>query len=127
MTYKLFFLFSFFLFPILIFAQSGIKPITPGELSIGLVIYNITNWLLGLIVALSLLLVVYAAFLILLGGAEPGNISKAKSILIWAAVALALGLGARIIISLTLYFTGLAPRGASIFDLIFGLLSGTDK
>ncbi|OGZ02237.1 MAG: hypothetical protein A2430_02300 [Candidatus Liptonbacteria bacterium RIFOXYC1_FULL_36_8] len=76
-------------------AESGITGEAPKTLNIGTTISNVTNWLLGLLIAIALLFVVYAAFLYLLGGADSGNIDKAKSILISAAVAIAIGLGAK--------------------------------
>ena len=74
---------------------SGITSETPGTLDIGDTISKVTNWLLGLLIALSLLFVVYAAFLYLLGGQDEANIGKAKNIIIYAAIAIVIGLGAK--------------------------------
>lgn len=82
------------LLPLLVFAQSGITPTEPlaGNVNIQTIINTVSNWALGLLIALATLFVIYAAYLYLTSSGNEDDIGKAKNTLIYAVVAIAVGL-----------------------------------
>ncbi len=59
---------------------------------LGRILNNLINWALGALIAISVAFVIYAAFLYLTGADNEENIKKARKILIYVAVAVAVGL-----------------------------------
>lgn len=84
------------LLPILAFAQVGITPVTPTEnINVADLINSISGWALGLLIALAGLFVIYAAYLYLTAAGDEEKVKQAKNVLIYAAVAIAVGLLSR--------------------------------
>src|SRR3989338_9002066 len=85
------------LLPLLVFAQGGISPVEPlaGNVNIQTIINTVSNWALGLLIALATLFVIYAAYLYLQSSGDEEDIGKAKNTLIYAVVAIVVGLLAK--------------------------------
>lgn len=84
------------LLPILAFAQvggvTGVPPIEGSQVNLQTILNNIGNWALGLLVALATLFIIYAAYLYLTAAGDEEQFTKAKNVLIYAAVAIGVGL-----------------------------------
>ena len=85
------------LLSLLVFAQGGISPVEPlaGNVNIQTIINTVSNWALGLLIALATLFVIYAAYLYLQSSGNEEDIGKAKNTLIYAVVAIVVGLLAK--------------------------------
>lgn len=59
---------------------------------IGVILNRLITWALGLLIAIAVVFVIYAAFLFLTGADNEENLKKAKKILIYTAIAVAVGL-----------------------------------
>lgn len=64
------------------------------------ILNTLTNWLLTGLIVLAGLFVVYAAYNYLTSGGDAEKIGKAKDTLIYAAVAVAIGLLAKVIVGI---------------------------
>ena len=60
----------------------------------------IGGWLFGLLTALAVIFILFAAYLYLTAGGDDEKIKKAKSMIIYALVAVAIGLLARALVGL---------------------------
>lgn len=60
-------------------------------------IYNATDWIFYVLLVVTAIVLLIAGFLFFLSGGDPGKVSKAKSLIIYCAIGLALALMARII------------------------------
>jgi|SRR3989344_3759495 len=88
------------LLPLMAMAQGGIstqQPLEPGT-NIQNILDRIGNWALGLLLALATLFIIYAAYIYLTAAGDPEKVGSAKNILIYAAVAIAIGLLSRAIV-----------------------------
>ncbi|PIP30190.1 hypothetical protein COX26_00085 [Candidatus Jorgensenbacteria bacterium CG23_combo_of_CG06-09_8_20_14_all_54_14] len=86
--------------PLLAGAQPVLgQPIT-GYSSIITWITTAGNWFFGILVALAVIFILYAAFLYLTSGGDEEKVKKAKSYLVYAIIAVAIGLLARGIVYL---------------------------
>lgn len=91
---KKFLINSVLLFPTVALAQGQ----APAGLLI--VVNRLTNFAIGIILAISVLFIIYAAFLYLTVGTNPDNVGKAKDTILYAIVGIAVALGARIIVEI---------------------------
>ena len=89
--------------PLVGFAQvGGVTPVLPlGEqTNIITIIDRISQWALGLLLVLAAILIIYAAYLYLTAAGNEENVGKAKNVIIYAAVAIGVGLLSRVIVFL---------------------------
>jgi len=77
---------------------------TQATIDVGGIISRSANWLLGLMLALSVIMAIYAAFLFLTKSGDSKETERAKKILFYTAIALAIGLGAQTVSSLVQFF-----------------------
>ena len=69
---------------------------TPSALSrAGAILNRLVNWGLGLLISISVAFVIYAAYLFLASGGSEEDVKKARKILVYVAVAVAVGLFAK--------------------------------
>lgn len=61
---------------------------------------KIGSWMLGILLVLGVIFVIYAAFLYLTSGGDEGKVGKAKSYIIYAIIAIIVGVLAKTIIGL---------------------------
>lgn len=75
-------------------------PLTPGPYTQKLVdlIDKTGLWIVGLMLSVSVILMIYAAYLYLFSGMEPGNLKLAKSIITYIIIALVVALLSRLIL-----------------------------
>jgi hypothetical protein len=69
-------------------------------------ITTIANWLFGILLAIAVIFILYSAFLYLTSGGDEEKVGKAKSYLVYAIIAVAIGLLARGIVALVQTFFG---------------------
>ena len=88
--------------PLAGFAQGGITPVNPlGEqTNIITIIDRVSQWALGLLLVLAAVFIIYAAYLYLTAAGNEENVGKAKNVIIYAAIAIAVGLLSRVIVFL---------------------------
>ncbi|MDO8466986.1 MAG: hypothetical protein Q7S83_02485 [bacterium] len=88
--------------PLMAFADiSGIPTgIKAGTTNLGKLISDVSGWATGLLIALSVLFVIYAAFLYLTAGGDPKNVENAKNIIIYAVIAIVIALMANLVASI---------------------------
>lgn len=67
---------------------------------------TLANWLFGLVLALAVIFILYAAFMYLTSGGDEEKVKKAKQFLVYAIIAIAIGLLARGIVALVQTFFG---------------------
>ena len=92
--------------PVLVMAQS--LPTLPTSQTTGITDYasviklikNITSWLFGILLVAAVLFLIYAAFLYLTSGGDEEKTKKAKSYVIYAIIAVAIGILAYSIVAL---------------------------
>ena len=89
--------------PLLAFAQYQV----PGELR--RLVDTLTNYAIGIIIVIAVLFVVYAAFLFLTSQGDSAKTGTARSILIYAFVAIGVALLARVLVRIA--FEVFAPFG----------------
>ena len=88
------------LFPAVVFAQET-PPITPPTIlqngigGVGTTLYLIFQWMFYFLVVLTVIFVVYAAFKYLFAAGDPAKVQAAGHMLIYACVAMAVGLIAK--------------------------------
>ena len=68
--------------------------------SIGTVINNITAWSAGLLAAIAVLFVIYAAYLYLTSGGDPQKVTDASKYILYAVIATIIALSAAGIMAL---------------------------
>ena len=96
---------SLFLLPVIAlgvtdpFAQSSDPPPLPERVTtyggvIGLM-STIGNWMFGILLALAVIFLVYAAFLFLTSQGDPGKTASARNIIIYAVVAIVVAILAK--------------------------------
>lgn len=61
---------------------------------------KVGSWMLGILLVLGVIFVIYAAFLYLTSGGDEGKVGKAKSFIIYAIIAIIVGVLAKTIIGL---------------------------
>src|SRR3972149_177177 len=76
---------------------SGVPSQSPAKIDLGQLISTVSAWATGLLIALSVLFVIYAAFLYLTAGGDPKNVENAKNIIIYAVVAIVIALKANVV------------------------------
>ncbi len=82
--------------PTIIFAATFVRPL--GNVSIGNIIVNIINWLLGLAVLLAMLALVIGGIRLIFGGFDnEAEAARAKKIIFWSLAGLAV-----VVLSLTI-------------------------
>lgn len=64
------------------------------------ILNTLTNWLLTALIVLAGIFVVYAGYRYLTAAGDPEAVSKAKNVLIYAAVAVAVGLLAKVLVAI---------------------------
>ena len=84
------------LLPVLAFAVTGtgiteIKPLAQDK-PIGDLISTVINWATCLLIALSTLFILFAAFQYVTAGAEPDNVGKAKTTIMYAVIGVVVAL-----------------------------------
>ena len=62
------------------------------------IINRLTNWLLGLLIVISSVFIIYAAYLYLTAGASPDNAKKAGQIILYASIAIGVGLLSKVFV-----------------------------
>ncbi len=88
--------------PAIVSAQSNID--TPQKVIT--TICKLSGWLYGVLLALAVVFIIYAAFLFLTAGDDSEKVGKAKKQLIYAVVAVAVAVLATGIVTLTQEFLG---------------------
>lgn len=85
--------------PLMVFAQAGINPATlvPETTGLDTLINKIATWATGLLIALSVLFIIYAAFLYLTAASEPKNVDKAKDTITYAIIAIIIALLSQVV------------------------------
>ena len=85
--------------PLAGFAQGGITPVNPlsEQTNIITIIDRVSQWALGLLLVLAAVFIIYAAYLYLTAAGNEENVGKAKNVIIYAAIAIAVGLLSRVI------------------------------
>ena len=79
--------------PLLTLAQGGIAPVAPkADVNLQTLINTVAGWATGLLIALSVLFVIYAAFIYLTAAGDEEKVKNAKNIIVYAAVAIAIAL-----------------------------------
>ena len=88
--------------PLAGFAQGGITPVNPlsEQTNIITIIDRVSKWALGLLLVLAAVFIIYAAYLYLTAAGNEENVGKAKNVIIYAAIAIAVGLLSRVIVFL---------------------------
>ena len=88
--------------PLAGFAQGGITPVNPlsEQTNIITIIDRVSQWALGLLLVLAAVFIIYAAYLYLTAAGTEENVGKAKNVIIYAAIAIAVGLLSRVIVFL---------------------------
>ncbi len=89
------------LLPVLAMAQgaTGIQEVKPlaGDTPIAGLMTKVANWATGLLIALSTLFIIFAAFLYVTAGADPGNVDKAKTIIMYAVIGIVVALLSQVV------------------------------
>ena len=67
-------------------------------------INKLTTWMLTALIIVAAVMIVYAGFIYLTAGSNPENVDKAKNIIIYAAVAIGVGLLAKVVTLLAQQF-----------------------
>lgn len=83
--------------------QQVIQPIAPSSdplQQLFRVLNTLTNWLLTALIVLAGIFVIYAAYLYLTSAGDAEKLGKAKDTLIYAAVAVAVGLLAKVVVAI---------------------------
>jgi len=92
------------LLPLMAMAQQKIFEPTKADDSplqqLFLILNRLTNWLLTALIVLAGIFVVFAAYNYLTSGGDPEKVGKAKDTLIYAAVAVAIGLLSKIVVAI---------------------------
>lgn len=89
-------------------ALAGTGDTDPGVSDLNEVITNIRNWLVGLLVALATLFLTIGGLRYLLAGVDPGEVSKAKDTLKFAALGYGVAILAPLLVEILRGFLGLS-------------------
>lgn len=87
-------------------AYAQTPPTVTNSQQLGGVLCNVTNWMIYILIAVSILYIVYAAFLYVTGGDDAEKISSARKTITWAAVGVAVALLAASVPTLVSGITG---------------------
>ena len=82
--------------PALVLAQGAGQ--VPGQLQI--LVNRLTSYAIGIIIAISVLFILYAAFLFLMSGSDPGKATEARNVIIYAFVGIGVALAAQILVTI---------------------------
>ena len=85
--------------PLLAFAQPPLTEYGSDYGAITKITDNIGSWMLGILIAVAVIFVIYAAFLYLTSGGDEGKVTTAKNYIIYAIIAVIVGILAKTIIS----------------------------
>ncbi len=80
-----------------------------GNITLTNLIKNITGWATGLLIAVSVLFIIYAAYLFLFAGGDPKNVTQAKNIITYTVVAIIVALMSKAIIDTVILLLGGTP------------------
>lgn len=69
-------------------------------LNVGIIIDNITSWVSGLLIAVAVLFVIYAAYLYLTSAGDAEKVKSASNYILYAVIAVVVALASRGIIAL---------------------------
>lgn len=83
------------------FAANGAEPPGPATLQLFNIINTLTNFLLGLLIALSVIFIIYAAYLYLTAAGEEEQYKTAKQVILYAVIAIIVGLLSKAIVYIT--------------------------
>lgn len=95
--------------PLMVFAQSnnisGVGGITAptiqtNAVNVGTIINNITSWVSGLLIAVAVLFVIYAAYLYLTSAGDAEKVKSASNYILYAVIATVVALASRGLIAL---------------------------
>lgn len=83
----------FFVFAVVPAAdEGGITSVTPpATIDIPTIISTVTSWLFGLLLALATIFIIIAAFLYLTSAGDEEKVKKAKNLIVYAIIAIAIG------------------------------------
>lgn len=96
------------LLPILSMAQGGITPVTiVKEVNIWTTINTIMNWALGLLIVLAAAFVLASAFIYLSAAGDPEKVGKAKTLIIYAVIAIIIGVLSKTIVFIAASLLGI--------------------
>jgi len=87
-------------------AHADVATVVGTSKGVGAVLCSVTNWMIYILVAVSILYIVYAAFLYATGGDDAEKISSARKTITWAAVGIAVALLAMSVPTLVQTITG---------------------
>ncbi|MBI4993580.1 hypothetical protein HZC33_01290 [Candidatus Wolfebacteria bacterium] len=96
--------------PLLVFAQPSVPTVTGLSSYAGIIttIDTLANWMLGILVAVAAIFYLYAGYLYLMASGNEEQFAAAKSYIIYATVAVAVGLLSKTITALLQSFLGTA-------------------
>lgn len=80
---------------------NAIEPPGPATIRLFNIIDTLTNFLLGLLIALSVIFIIYAAYLYLTAAGEEDQYKTAKQVIWYAVIAIAVGLLSKAIVYIT--------------------------
>lgn len=118
-----FFAFAALLAPSFVFAQPRIPDANLTYGSVASIIGTIANWIFGIFLAVSIIYILWAAYLYL--SSEEKNIVEARSRIIAAAVAIAIALLAKGVGVLVGSLLGVGPGGAGVIQQLPSELQGS--
>ncbi len=88
-----------------------------GNITLQGLIDRVANWAVGLLIAISILFMIYAAYLFMFAGANPSNVQTAKNIILYTVIAIVVALLSRAMLSIvTDLLTGSGSSGASNYN-----------
>ncbi|MBI2591253.1 MAG: hypothetical protein HYW34_01080 [Candidatus Brennerbacteria bacterium] len=70
------------------------------QLNVGTIINNITSWVSGLLIAIAVLFVIYAAYLYLTSAGDAEKVKSASNYILYAVIAVVVALASRGLIAL---------------------------
>ncbi|MBI5306396.1 hypothetical protein HZB04_02340 [Candidatus Wolfebacteria bacterium] len=96
------------LLPLLAFAQPTVPTVTGLSSYAGITgtIDKLANWMLGILVAVATVFFIYAGFLYLVGAGDEEKLGAAKNYIIYAVIAIAVGLLSKTITAFLQSFLG---------------------
>lgn len=93
--------------PLLALAQAPTAPTVVTTYSQLITIINtIVNWMFGILLAVAVILILYSAFLYLTSGGDEEKVKTAKKYLVYAIIAVAIGIVAKGIVYLIVQLFG---------------------
>jgi hypothetical protein len=67
---------------------------------------RVSSFALGLLIAMSVLFIIYAAYLFMFAGENPANVQKAKNIILYTVIGIVVGLMAKVILNVVIEVLG---------------------